>query len=143
MHALQYVSFFNYFCSTHVVMILGMGMYAYSKPICEWTTRRAQRMESVTGFSDPAANGARVRGMRPAETILFGDVSHITEIAAMSWSMALHIHGLYSPQTEIAHTSQSSSDSFRGWAMARVQALGRLQFRRWSEAAAAESDCAG
>lgn len=27
-------------------------------------------MESVTGFSDPAANGATVKGMRPAETIL-------------------------------------------------------------------------
>ena len=28
-------------------------------------------MESVTGFKDPAAKGARVKGMRPAETILF------------------------------------------------------------------------
>lgn len=41
-----------------------------SKPMCEWTTSRAQRIESVTGFSEPAAKGAIVRGMRPAETIL-------------------------------------------------------------------------
>lgn len=42
----------------------------YSKPICEWMTSSAQKMESVTGFSDPAANGARVKGTMPAETIL-------------------------------------------------------------------------
>jgi hypothetical protein len=41
-----------------------------SKPMCEWTTSRAQRIESVTGFSEPAAKGAIVRGMRPADTIL-------------------------------------------------------------------------
>jgi hypothetical protein len=38
--------------------------------MCEWTTRRAQRIESVSGFSDPAAKGAMVKGIRPAETIL-------------------------------------------------------------------------
>jgi hypothetical protein len=42
----------------------------YSKPICECTTKSAQKTESITGFSDPAANGARVSGIRPAETIL-------------------------------------------------------------------------
>lgn len=54
---------------------MGRKGRSYSKPMCEWTTRRAQRMESVTGFSEPAAKGATVRGMRPAETILGGDVS--------------------------------------------------------------------
>ena len=42
----------------------------YSKPMCEWTTKRAQRIESVSGFRDPAAKGAMVKGIRPAETIL-------------------------------------------------------------------------
>jgi hypothetical protein len=42
----------------------------YSKPMCEWMTRRAQKMESATGLSEPAAKGARVKGMMPAETIL-------------------------------------------------------------------------
>ena len=42
----------------------------YSKPMCEWMTSRAQRIESVIGFREPAAKGAIVRGMRPAETIL-------------------------------------------------------------------------
>jgi hypothetical protein len=47
----------------------------YSKPMCEWTTRRAQKMESATGLSDPAAKGARVKGMMPAEMILAWYVS--------------------------------------------------------------------
>jgi hypothetical protein len=42
----------------------------YSNPICECTTRRAQRIESVTGLKEPAANGAIVKGIRPAEMIL-------------------------------------------------------------------------
>jgi hypothetical protein len=33
-------------------------------------TRRAQRIESVTGFNEPAAKGAMVKGTRPAEMIL-------------------------------------------------------------------------
>jgi hypothetical protein len=40
--------------------------------MCEWTTSRAQKIESVTGFSDPAAKGARVRGTIPAEMALVG-----------------------------------------------------------------------
>jgi hypothetical protein len=47
----------------------------YSKPMCEWMTRRAQKMESATGLSDPAAKGARVKGMMPAEMILSWYVS--------------------------------------------------------------------
>jgi hypothetical protein len=39
-----------------------------SKPMCEWIRIAAQRIASVIGFKDPAANGAMVRGMRPAET---------------------------------------------------------------------------
>jgi len=39
-----------------------------SKPMCEWMRIAAQRIASVVGFNDPAANGAIVRGMRPAET---------------------------------------------------------------------------
>jgi hypothetical protein len=42
----------------------------YSKPMCEWTIRSAQKSESATGFSDPAAKGAMVTGMRAAEMIL-------------------------------------------------------------------------
>lgn len=42
----------------------------YSKPMCECTTRSAQRIESVMGLSDPAAKGAMVKGTRPAEMIL-------------------------------------------------------------------------
>ena len=38
--------------------------------MCECMTKRAHRIESVSGFSDPAAKGAMVKGMRPAETIL-------------------------------------------------------------------------
>jgi len=41
-----------------------------SKPMCEWMTSRAQRTESMTGFSDPAAKGAMVSGTSPAATIL-------------------------------------------------------------------------
>lgn len=43
---------------------------AYSKPMCEWTKMAAQNIASMSGFSEPAANGAIVRGMRPADTIL-------------------------------------------------------------------------
>ena len=39
-----------------------------SKPICEWMRIVPQRIASMVGFNDPAANGAIVRGMRPAET---------------------------------------------------------------------------
>lgn len=42
----------------------------YWKPTCEWTTRVAQRIASVTGLREPAANGAMVKGIRPAATIL-------------------------------------------------------------------------
>jgi hypothetical protein len=38
--------------------------------MCEWTIRSAQKSESATGFSDPAAKGAMVTGMRAAEMIL-------------------------------------------------------------------------
>lgn len=38
-----------------------------SKPMCEWMRMVAHRIASIVGFSDPAANGAIVRGMRPAE----------------------------------------------------------------------------
>lgn len=51
-------------------MSLRLGGNTYSKPMCEWMTRRAQRMESVTGLREPAAKGATVRGIRPADTIL-------------------------------------------------------------------------
>src|SRR3989337_1765405 len=47
-----------------------LGMETYSKPMCEWISRRAHRMESVTGFREPAAKGAIVKGMSPAEMIL-------------------------------------------------------------------------
>jgi hypothetical protein len=50
--------------------VLAYRWNTYSKPMWECTTRRAQRIESVTGFSEPAAKGAMVKGTRPAETIL-------------------------------------------------------------------------
>jgi hypothetical protein len=47
----------------------------YSKPMCEWMTSRAHRMESVTGFNDPAAKGAMVNGIMPAATTLHTYIS--------------------------------------------------------------------
>jgi len=38
-----------------------------SKPMWEWMRIAPQRIASVVGFNDPAAKGAIVRGMRPAE----------------------------------------------------------------------------
>lgn len=38
-----------------------------SKPICEWMRIVPQRMASMTGFKEPAAKGAMVRGIRPTE----------------------------------------------------------------------------
>jgi hypothetical protein len=46
---------------------------------------RAQRIESVTGFREPAAKGAIVRGMRPTETAL-GGVSYVC-----NWTMACSV----------------------------------------------------
>lgn len=59
-------------CPKHISWLLVSTSHGgtYSNPMCECTTKSAQRIESVTGLSDPAAKGARVKGMRPAETIL-------------------------------------------------------------------------
>lgn len=48
-----------------------VGWVAYSKPMCEWTRRVAQRMASVTGLREPAAKGAMVKGMRAADISLW------------------------------------------------------------------------
>lgn len=37
------------------------------KPMCEWMRIVPQRMASVIGFKDPAAKGAIVRGIKPAD----------------------------------------------------------------------------
>jgi hypothetical protein len=60
--------------------------------MCECTTSIAQKMESATGFSDPAAKGARVKGTMPAEMIL-QYVSHVqTHSPRKHWLQTL-IHG--------------------------------------------------
>lgn len=56
---------------------LSGGENTYSKPTCVWNTSRAHRTESMTGFSDPAAKGATVKGTRPAATALFHYVSNL------------------------------------------------------------------
>lgn len=38
--------------------------------MCEWMRIRPQSAASVTGFNDPAAKGATVRGMRATAIIL-------------------------------------------------------------------------
>ena len=42
----------------------------YSNPMCECMRIAAHKLASIIGFSEPAANGATVRGMRVAEMIL-------------------------------------------------------------------------
>jgi len=41
-----------------------------SKPMCEWMTRLAQRIESMRGLREPEAKGAMVKGMRATDMIL-------------------------------------------------------------------------
>jgi len=43
---------------------------AYWNPMWEWATRSEQRTASMTGLREPAAKGARVRGIRPTQTAL-------------------------------------------------------------------------
>lgn len=40
----------------------------YWKPMCEWTNIAETNMASMVGFKLPAANGARVRGIRATES---------------------------------------------------------------------------
>lgn len=51
---------------------MGCARETYSKPMCEWMRRVAQRRASVVGFSEPAAKGAMVKGMRAPDMILRG-----------------------------------------------------------------------
>lgn len=37
------------------------------KPMCEWMRMVEMKRPSMTGLSEPAAKGAMVRGIRPAE----------------------------------------------------------------------------
>ena len=52
-----------------------LGVQAYWNPMWECMRMVAQNIASVTGFRDPAANGAIVRGMSAAENVLDGSVS--------------------------------------------------------------------
>ena len=55
------------------------SIQTYSNPICECIRMVAHRAASMTGFNDPAANGATVRGMRVAAIKLEGTCKHMCE----------------------------------------------------------------
>jgi hypothetical protein len=95
----------------------------YSKPTCEWKTSRAHRIESITGFSDPAAKGATVKGTRPAATSLL----YVVSIPSTP-TLFVHLSTACNARTSMeTPTSQSSSDNFH------VTATGPgREWGRWS-----------
>jgi hypothetical protein len=97
-------------------------------------------MESETGFSDPAAKGAMVKGMSPAATILY---MYCQPLLFSCSEQAYSISRLLRVGKRTAHTSQNSSDSFHDCNLGRVLVLDRLSFRESSVAEAARSGCAG